>query len=172
MNRTRVKKLALAGLLTALAVAGSLFQFPVLGSQCAPVQHMVNLICAVFLGPGYGVGVAFSASLIRNLMALGSPLAFPGSMCGALVCALMYRGTRKLLPTCAAEVAGTGIRGGLAAWPVAILVMGKSAGTIAFYAYIVPFLISTVAGSVMAGAVLFALERAGALGRMRTALST
>ena len=164
MNRTRVKKLALAGLLTALAVAGSLFQFPVLGSQCAPVQHMVNLICAVFLGPGYGVGVAFSASLIRNLMALGSPLAFPGSMCGALVCALMYRGTRKLLPTCAAEVAGTGILGGLAAWPIANLILGQG---VAAWAYMGPFLISTVGGSVIAGAVLFALKRSGGLDAMQ-----
>ena len=31
-------------------------------------QHMVNVLCAVFLGPWYGVGVAFCASLIRNLV--------------------------------------------------------------------------------------------------------
>ena len=62
MNRSSVKKLALAGMLCAVAVVGSMLQFPVFGSQCAPVQHMVNVICAVFLGPGYGVAVAFLAS--------------------------------------------------------------------------------------------------------------
>ena len=72
MDHTRVKKRSAAGLLTAVAVVGSLFSFPVLGSQCAPVQHMVNIICAVCLGPWYGVGVAFAASLIRNLLGLGN----------------------------------------------------------------------------------------------------
>ena len=62
MNRSYVKKLALAGMLCAVAVAGSTFSFPVFSSKCAPVQHMVNVLCAVFLGPGYGVAVAFLAS--------------------------------------------------------------------------------------------------------------
>ena len=83
-NNTRTKKLALAGVLCTVGVVGSLFSFPVFGSKCAPVQHMVNIICAVLLGPFYGVGVAFTTSIIRNLLGLGSPLAFPGSMFGAL----------------------------------------------------------------------------------------
>ena len=86
MNRTQ--KLCLAAVLCAVAVVGSLFNFPIAGSRCAPVQHMVNILCAVLLGPGYGVGAAFAASLIRNLLALGSPMAFPGSMLGALLCGL------------------------------------------------------------------------------------
>ena len=61
---TRTKKLCIAGVLVAVAVVGSLFSFPVFGSKCAPIQHMVNILCAVILGPWYGVGVAFCASLI------------------------------------------------------------------------------------------------------------
>ena len=94
--KTNSKKLALAGVLCAVAVVGSMLQFPVFGSQCAPVQHMVNVICAVFLGPGYGVAVAFLASLLRNIFGLGSLLAFPGSMCGALLCGLVFWKTRNL----------------------------------------------------------------------------
>ena len=45
-----VKKLALAGVLTAVAVVGSFISFPILGSKCAPVQHMVNVLAAVVLG--------------------------------------------------------------------------------------------------------------------------
>lgn len=163
MKRTQTRKLALAGLLTAVAVVGSMFSFPVLGSKCAPIQHMVNVICAVFLGPWYGVASAFVASLLRNLLGLGSPMAFPGSMCGALLCGLMYRKLPRLLPTCMAEVFGTGILGGLAAYPVAIYIIGQDAGQAAFYAYIVPFLISTVVGSVIAGLALSALRSTGAL---------
>ena len=71
------RKLAVAGILTAVAVAGSLFSFPVLASRCSPVQHMVNILCAVFLGPWYGVAAAFAASLIRNLLGAGHPAGLP-----------------------------------------------------------------------------------------------
>ena len=77
MNQSNTKKLAIAGILCAVAVVGSLFTFPVLASKCAPIQHMVNVLCAVLLGPWYGVGVAFGASLIRNLLGLGTIMAFP-----------------------------------------------------------------------------------------------
>ena len=90
-----IRKIAMAGVLVAVAVAGSLISFPVAGSKCAPVQHMVNICAAVFLGPAWGVGVAFCASIIRNLTGLGSLMAFPGSMVGALCCGLMYRFSKK-----------------------------------------------------------------------------
>ena len=79
---------------------------------------MVNVFSAVLLGPWWGIGIAFCASLIRNLLGIGSFLAFPGSMVGALCCGLMYHFTRKLSLTCAAEALGTGVLGGLAAYPV------------------------------------------------------
>ena len=146
MNRSSrfVFKIALAGMFTAVAVVGSMLQFPVFGSQCAPVQHMVNVLCAVLLGPGYGVVVAFLASLLRNLLSLGSLLAFPGSMCGALLCGLIYWRTKNLPATLVGEVFGTGIIGGLLSYPIAITFMGKVAGSIGYTAYVVPFLISTV----------------------------
>ncbi len=164
-QQTAVKKLAIASLLTAVAVVGSLFSFPILGSRCSPVQHMVNILCAVFLGPWYGVACAFAASLLRNLLGLGTLLAFPGSMVGALLCGLTYWGTRNLGATCVGEVFGTGILGGLAAWPIATLILGQTA---AVYAYMGPFLISTIGGSIIAGVVLFALKRSGGLDVMQT----
>ena len=171
MKNLSVKKLALAGMFCALAVVGSVFSFPIFGSKCAPVQHMVNILCAVLLGPYYGVGVAFVASLLRNLLGLGSLMAFPGSMFGALLCGLTYHKAKQLLPTLVAEVFGTSILGGLCAYPVAILLMGKSAGDIAFYAYIVPFLISTAVGSIIAGVLVYSLQRSGALRSMQNSLS-
>ena len=161
MKNSGTKKLAVAGVITAVAVVGSLFSFPVLGSKCSPVQHMVNILCAVFLGPYYGVASAFAASLIRNITGLGSPLAFPGSMFGALLCGLMYEKTKKLPLTFAAEIFGTGVIGGLCAYPVAVLIMGKAAGSMAFYVYVVPFLISTAGGTLIAAAVVYALKGSG-----------
>ena len=99
MKALSTKKLALAGMLCALAVVGSVFSFPIFGSKCAPVQHMVNILCAVLLGPYYGIGVAFVASLLRNLLGLGSLMAFPGSMFGALLCGLVYHKTKNIIAT-------------------------------------------------------------------------
>ena len=107
MKNLSVKKLALAGMFCALCVVGSVFSFPMFGSKCAPVQHMVNVLCAVLLGPWWGVGVAFVASLLRNLLGLGSLMAFPGSMFGALLCGLVYHKTKNILATLAGEVFGT-----------------------------------------------------------------
>ena len=133
---------------------------------------IAGILCAVFLGPWYGVGVAFVASLLRNLLGLGSLLAFPGSMCGALLCGVAYWKSRNLPLTLVAEVFGTGIIGGLLSYPIAIAFMGKAAGDIAFYAYVVPFLVSTVGGSILAGALVFALQKSGALKSMRAALES
>ena len=152
MNKT--KRLTLAAILTAVAVVGSILSFPMLGSRCAPVQHMVNVFCAVLLGWRYGVGSAVVASVLRNLFGLGSLLAFPGSMCGAFLSGVVYSRTKNIWLTVAAEAFGTGIIGGLAAYPTAILFMGKVAGDVAFYVYVVPFLISTICGAFLAGLVV------------------
>ena len=142
MNNKTIK-LTMAGMFCAVAVVGSLVSFPVFGSKCAPVQHLINILCAVFLGPAYGVGVAFAASFIRNITGLGTLLAFPGSMSGVI--------------------------GGLCAYPVAILLMGKDISTLAFYVYIVPFLISTVGGAVIAAVILYSLKQAHVLKQDSTA---
>ncbi len=155
----KTKKLALAGVLTALAVVGSFLSIPVAGSKCAPVQHMVNILAAVTLGPGWGVGIAFCASLLRNLLGLGSLMAFPGSMVGALCCGLVYKKCKVLSLTCFAEAIGTGLLGGLAAYPVARFLMG--AAPAGLFVYVIPFLISTVAGSILAFVLISILQKSG-----------
>ena len=171
MKKTNTRKLALAGVFCAVAVVGSLLSFPVLGSKCSPVQHMVNILCAVLLGPGYGLGAAFAAALIRNLLGLGSLMAFPGSMFGALVCGLVYAKTKNILGTLIGEVFGTAVLGGLCAYPIAVVFMGESAAGLAFYAYIVPFLISTAGGAVLSAVLLYSLKKSGVLQSMQDSLN-
>lgn len=171
MKKTNIQKLTVAALLCAVAVVGSLFSFPVFGSKCAPVQHMVNILCAVLFGPWYGVAVAFVASLLRNLLGLGTLMAFPGSMLGALLCGIVYWKARHILPTLIAEVFGTSILGGLCAYPIAILLMGQSTADIAFTAYILPFFVSTAGGAVISAVLLYALQKTTVLHSMQTRLS-
>ena len=171
MKKTNTKKLAIAGIFCAVAVVGSLFSFPVFGSKCSPVQHIVNILCAVLLGPGYGLGAAFVASLIRNMLSLGSLMAFPGSMFGALVCGLVYSKTKNILGTLIGEVFGTAVLGGLCAYPVAILFMGQSAAGLAFYAYIIPFFISTAAGAIISAVLIYSLKKSNILQSMQESIN-
>lgn len=160
-KKNMTKKLAYAGIFTAIAVVGSLISIPIAGSKCAPVLHMVNILAAIILGPGWGLGIAFCSSLLRNAMGLGSLMAFPGSMVGAVCCGLVYKLCKKIAPTCIAEALGTGILGGLCAYLIAKAFMGlEPAG---LYVYIIPFLISTVVGSILAFILASILKKNGIL---------
>ena len=98
-------------------------------------------------------------------------MAFPGSMFGALLCGLVYKKTKNIFWTMVGEVFGTGILGGLCAYPVAILFMGKSTAGLAFYVYIVPFLISTAVGAIISGIILFNLQRSGVLKNIQDSIN-
>lgn len=157
--RINTRKIAASGMLAAVAVALSAFSIPIGASKCFPIQHLCNVIAGVFLGPAYGVVMAFCTSLIRNLMGTGSLLAFPGSMVGAYLCGLMYRHWGKLTAAYVGEVFGTGIIGGILCYPVATMLMGKEA---AVFAYVLPFLMSTVCGTAIAVVLIGALYKSGA----------
>ena len=68
MKHEQLKKLVTSALLVAVIIVLSGFYIPVGASKCFPIQHMVNILSAILLGPGWGVAIAFVASLIRNLM--------------------------------------------------------------------------------------------------------
>lgn len=157
--KCNTKKVVAGGMLVAVAVALSSFSVPIGASKCFPIQHLCNVIAGVFLGPAYGVGMAFVTSLIRNLMGTGSLLAFPGSMVGAWLCGALYRMCGRLTAAYAGEIFGTGIIGGLLCYPVATMLMGKEA---ALFAYVMPFLMSTLCGTAMAVVLVGALYRSGA----------
>lgn len=123
----------------------------------------MNIMGAVFLGPGYAVGAAFASSLIRNLLGLGTLLAFPGSMCGALLSGLLYHYFKKLPLAYVGEVFGTGIIGGLLAYPVAAFILGNE---VAAYAFVIPFLISTCGGTLIAVVLVTALKKIGVIDRL------
>ena len=169
MKSSNIKKITFTAIMAALAVVGSFVSFPVAGSKCAPVQHLVNILCAVFVGPWWGVACAFIASLIRNLLALGSPLAFPGSMCGALLAGLLYRFVKKTPAAYVGELVGTGLIGGMLSYPVALLVMGNDKA--ALFTFVIPFLISSLGGTIIAVIIVTALSKTGVLRKFQDELN-
>jgi energy-coupling factor transport system ATP-binding protein len=155
----KTRDAARAVILVAIAVALSPVFIPVGIAKCFPAQHMVNVLSAVMLGPVYAVAIAGIAAIIRNMLGLGTLLAFPGGMIGALLAGLAYLGFKNIYLTGVGEIIGTGLLGALAsAWIVGPLFMHKN---IALATLIVAFSISTIAGSVLAILSLHLLKKAG-----------
>ncbi len=170
-------RVATAALFVAIGVALSPFSIPVLGAKIFPVQSFINVLGAVFLGPVYTVLTALVISLIRNATGLGTPLAYMGSMIGALLAALAYLGvmagarideSRALFPrrmllailaAAAGEIIGTGILGALADGVIVAPVVLHRAVILTIY--IVPFLLAAITGSLAACIAIIAIWSAG-----------
>ena len=165
---SKTKKLAIAGILVAIGVSLSAFSIPVGAARVFPIQHMINVIAGVLLGPVYAITMALATSIIRNILGTGTLLAFPGSMFGALFAgyaAILARRVnrseqRALVFACGGELFGTGILGALAAYPIAALLMGRE---VALFGFVIPFSISSLGGAVFAFIILLALKRTGVL---------
>lgn len=141
------KKLTLSAMLISIGVIlGNIIYIPIGVSKCFPIQHAINLISAVLMGPFFSTGIAFVISLLRNILGTGSLLAFPGSMVGAFLAGVIYYRTKNKYITAMGEIVGTGIIGGLIAVPIAKHIMGKEIGAL-FFVY--PFLLSTVTGTII-----------------------
>lgn len=144
-NTTR--KIVLSGILIAIATVLGTFSIPILGAKASPIQHFINVIAGVTLGPIYGVACAFISSLLRNILATGSLLAFPGSMVGVFLAGILYKKFKIIELAVIGEVIGTGIIGALLAYPLAAFVLGKE---VALFVYIVPFSLSSIIGGIIA----------------------
>ena len=133
MKKVNVRKLALAGILVAVGIVCSPLSVPIGASKCAPVQHFINILGGVFL-----------------------LLAFPGSMCGAFLCGMLYKYGKHLPFAYAGELFGTSVIGGLLSYPVATLIMGSES---AVFGFVIPFFVSSCGGTVIAAILVTAMKR-------------
>jgi energy coupling factor transporter S component ThiW len=153
------RNLVYMAMLTALGVIfAPIVSIPVGAAKAYPVQHCINVICAVLMGPRAAVSVAFSIGLLRNISGTGTILAFPGGMVGALLAGYAYRFTRNTLAAAAGEVIGTGLFGALLAYPLVLMVLKQPA---AVFAYVVPFGLSSLAGAIAGIGVVFFIRKTG-----------
>lgn len=97
---TRVKKMALAAVFSALGVViAPFFWFPFLGTRAYPGQHMINALAGVLLGPLWAAVVAIFTGIIRNAFGIGTLYAFPGGIPGGVVVGIVYWLLRKFKKT-------------------------------------------------------------------------
>ena len=86
----------------------------------------------------------------------GTLLAFPGSMCGAFLCGMLYKYGKHLPFAYVGELFGTSVIGGLLSWPVAVWLMGSES---AVYGFILPFFVSSCGGTILAAVLVTAMKR-------------
>lgn len=153
------RRVAQAVILVAIAVALSPIFIPLGFIKLFPAQHMINVLGGAMLGPWYAVGIAAAAAIIRNLLGVGTPLAFPGGMIGAFLAGWAYILFRRTYAAAIGEVLGTGLLGALVSvWLVAPMIMKK---TMAVSVMIGAFSASSAAGALLGLLALQLLRKAG-----------
>ena len=159
VTRTHLRSMLLAALLAAAAVLLAPFSFPVGPSRCFPFQHTLNAVAGVLLGPWWAVGSAFVASFVRYATGMGTILAFPGSLFGALAVGLaartVLRGQGVGAWAALAEPCATGTLG---AFTAALIVSPGAVGGM-FVTLSAAFLTSSVPGALLGLVVLKGLEK-------------
>jgi energy coupling factor transporter S component ThiW len=162
----QTQKLTLTAMLMGIGTLTSHLLFIPLGIvKVFPVQHFLNVLSAVLLGPYYAVAQALCISLLRNVMGTGSVFAFPGSIIGALLAAYLYKKTKKMGFAFLGEIIGTGLIGAIACYPIAVLFLGKEA---ALFGLVPAFFASSLAGAAI-GFALLKIFMKNAAGRIEMA---
>jgi len=134
-----------------------------------PTAHLVNIVCAVFLGPWYSLLCATMIGVIRMLFMGIPPLALTGAVFGAFLSGVFYRASHgKIFCAVFGEIFGTGIIGSLVSYPVMAFLMGRD-GLNAFF-YTPMFLGATCMGGAVAWLLLNQLSRSGVLAKIQWSL--
>ncbi|WMI79910.1 energy coupling factor transporter S component ThiW [Anaerotignum sp. MB30-C6] len=136
-----------------------------------PTAHLINIVCAVFMGPWYALLNATLIGVIRMLFMGIPPLALTGAVFGATLSGLLYRASKgNLLFAVIGEVIGTGIIGSIISYPIMKFLVGKASLTWFFYTPM--FLTATLMGGSVAYLFLMVLKKNGMLQKFQESLGT
>ena len=116
---SKERKLALAIMLMALAIALSPVHIPIGPTKAFPGQHIVNAIAGVILGPLWASAMALGIGIIRMSLGLGTIYSIPGGIPGAFVVGLaalvLKKAGRDPIKAALLEPLGTAVIGFLLA---------------------------------------------------------
>lgn len=143
-----VRTITTMGLLVALGTVAAPFLFiPVGPAKAYPVQHAINVVAAVMLGPVGSATVALFIGILRNLFGLGTVLALPGGVIGAFLAGLAYGFFKSEGAAVIGEVFGTGVLGALLGVPLVRFLLGQR---MAAFALVGSFALSSAVGAGLA----------------------
>ena len=134
-----------------------------------PMAHLINITCAVLMGPGYALLCALLIGIIRMMIMGIPPLALTGAIFGATLSGVFYKLSRgKIIAAVLGEIFGTGVIGAIVSYPVMTYLWGKEGLT--WFFYIPSFIMGTLIGGSIAFLLLKRLEVTGALVKMQNSL--
>ncbi|NMM62955.1 energy coupling factor transporter S component ThiW [Clostridium sp. P21] len=164
-NSKLLKKLMLA-MMVAMGVVVS----PILRIEgMCPMSSVINITCAVILGPWYALLCATLIGIIRMFLMGIPPLALTGAVFGAFLSGILYRVSKNnLLFAVIGEVIGTGIIGAIVSAPIMTYFWGKKGLTFMFYVPL--FFTATIIGGTIAFIFLGALIKNGMLIKIQNSL--
>ena len=120
-SKTDILRMTMLAMMVAIGVVIS----PILRIEgMCPMAHLINITCAVFMGPWYSLLCATLIGIIRMSFMGIPPLALTGAVFGAFLSGVLYRASKgKLWCAVLGEVIGTGIIGSIISYPGADLVL-------------------------------------------------
>ena len=134
-----------------------------------PMAHLINITCAVFMGPAYAFLCAILIGVIRMMIMGIPPLALTGAVFGAALSGIFYKLSKgKIIAAVLGEIIGTGIIGAIVSYPVMTYIWGKQGLT--WFFYVPSFICGTLIGGSIAFLLLNRLEAAGALSKIQNSL--
>ncbi len=134
----------------------------------APMQHFINVICAVLLGPWYTFTCALLIGIIRMMFFGVDLLAITGAVFGAILSGYFYVLTKKIYFAVIGEIIGTGIIGAIVSYPIIAFVYGNK--NVALFTYIPSFLLGTIIGGSLGFIFLINLKKQNVLKKLQDKL--
>ncbi len=165
-NRTLLYRLVVLAMLIAVGVVIS----PILRVEgMCPMAHLINIVCAVLLGPYYAFFCAVIIGVLRMAIMGIPPLALTGAIFGAFLSGVFYRVSKgRLIFAVLGEIVGTGIIGAIVSYPVMTYLWGRQGLTWMFY--VPSFICGTLIGGSLAFILLKRLAKMGILVDMQRKL--
>ena len=110
-NNSKVLRTVFLSIMVAIGVVIS----PILRIEgMCPTAHLINVVCAVFMGPWYSLLCATLIGVIRMMFMGIPPLALTGAVFGAFLSGVFYRMSNgKIIFAVLGEIFGTGIIGAI-----------------------------------------------------------
>ena len=165
-NHQKVLRMVFMAMMIGLGVVIS----PILRIEgMCPMAHLINIVCAVLLGPVEAFTCALIIGIIRMMFMGIPPLGLTGAIFGATLSGVLYRLSKgKLIAAVLGEIIGTGIIGAIVSYPVMALLMGRTGLTWLFY--VPSFIMGTLIGGTIAFIFLTALKRNNSLSEIQKKL--
>ncbi|SDM08218.1 energy coupling factor transporter S component ThiW [Halarsenatibacter silvermanii] len=148
------EKVVAAGLFAALGTVLGGISFPLGPTRVMPLQHTLNSIMGILLGPWLAAAAAMITGFLRLSLGFGTIFALPGGLFGGIVVGYVYRLTDKKIAALT-EPLGTSLIGGTVSGMLVAPAMGSAQTSIYFMGI---FAASAIPGAIIGYVLIKALN--------------